>query len=144
MRRFPTAQSLAGLVGVAFLVIGVLGFVPGVVQHYGELRWWKTGSGAELFGVFQTSILGNLIHLGFGVVGLAGGRAFATARLYLTGGGSAYFVLGIYGLLIDELGDWNVFPFDRADDWLHLGVGVAMIYAGLAVALPRLRPAAST
>jgi hypothetical protein len=140
MRKLPTAQSLAGLFGVAFLLVGMAGFVPGLVQHYGQLHWWKNGSGAELFGVFQTSILHNFVHLGLGVLGLLAARATASARAYLSGGGAAYLALGAYGLVIDRLGRWNVVPVNRADDWLHLGIGVAMVYAGLAT-LPGLRPA---
>ena len=144
MRKLITAQSMAGLAGVAFVVVGVAGFVPGVVQHYHELHWWKSGSGAELFGVFQTSILHNLVHLGFGAVGLLAAKTAVTARAYLSGGGILYFTLGIYGLLIDRFGNSNVVPVDRADDWLHVGLGVAMIYAGLAVTLTALRPAGAS
>ena len=134
---------MAGLFGIGFVLVGVAGFIPGVVQDYDRLDWWKSGSGAQLFGVFQASILYNLVHLGFGVVGLLAARAAAAARVYLSGGGTAYVALGVYGLLIDRFGDWNVIPVDRADDWLHIGLGVAMVYTGLA-ALPGLRPAAST
>ncbi len=144
MRRLITAESLAGLAGVAFVALGVAGFVPGIVQRFDELGWWKSGSGAQLFGIFQTSILLNLVHLGFGVVGLLAARTAVTGRLYLTGGGLAYFGLGVYGLLIDRLGDANVIPVDRADDWLHIGLGVALIYAGLAASLSGLRPAAAS
>jgi nitrate reductase gamma subunit len=144
MRRIFTAESLAGLVGLIFVIVGVAGFVPGIVQHYDQLRWWKNGSGAQLFGVFQTSILHNLVHLGFGAVGLLAAKTALTARAYLSGGGILYFTLGIYGLLIDRFGNSNVVPVDRADDWLHIGLGVAMIYAGLAVTLTALRPAAAS
>ncbi len=74
MRKLATAESLASLFGLAFIVGGVLGFVPGVVQDYGELKWWKPGSGADLFGVFQTSILHNLLSIGVGVIGLVAAR----------------------------------------------------------------------
>jgi uncharacterized protein DUF4383 len=143
MRKLTTAESMAGLFGVAFLFVGVAGFLPGLVQSYDELGWWKNGSGAQLFGVFQTSILHNLVHLGLGMLGLLAARAGVAARVYLSGGGAAYLSLGVYGLLIDRFGDWNVVPVNRADDWLHIGFGVAMVYAGFA-ALPGLRPAAST
>jgi len=142
MKKLVTAESLAGLVGLGLVILGVIGFIPGLVQHYGELRWWKNGSGAQLFGVFQTSILHNLVYLGFGAVGLLAAKTAVTARTYLSGGGILSFTLGIYGLLIDRLGNSNVVPVDRADDWLHIGLGVAMIYAGLAVTLTPLRPAA--
>src|SRR3954471_19001558 len=127
------ARSVAGLVGLAFVVIGVAGFIPGVVSHYGALRWWRTDSGAELFGLFGTSIFHNLLHLGLGIVGLVAARSAAGSRAYLTGGGVLYVALGVYGLLINETDGANVLPVNRADDWLHLGLGVAMVYAGLAV-----------
>ena len=143
MRKLITAESLAAVGGLVFVIVGVAGFVPGLVQHYDQLRWWKNGSGAQLFGVFQTSILHNLVHLGFGAAGLLAARTAVTARAYLSGVGIVYFALGIYGLLIDRFGSSNVVPVDRADDWLHVGLGVAIVYAGLAVALTPLRPAAS-
>jgi len=144
MKKLIAPESLAGLFGLAFVVVGVAGFIPGVVEHYEELGWWKNGSSAQLLGVFQVSIMLNLLHIGFGTLGLLLARTTATARAYLSGGGAAYLALGAYGLLIDRTGDANVIPVDRADDWLHLGVGVAMIYAGLAAALPTLRPAPSS
>ena len=144
MKKLIAPESLAGLFGMAFVAVGVAGFVPGVVDHYEQLEWWKNGSGAQLLGIFQVSILLNLVHIGFGTLGLLMARTTSTARVYLSGGGAAYLALGVYGLLIDRAGDTNVVPVDRADDWLHLGLGVAMIYAGLAAALPSLRPAPSS
>jgi Domain of unknown function (DUF4383) len=143
VRKLATAESLAGIFGLAFIAGGVLGFVPGVVQDYGELRWWKPGSGADLFGVFQTSILHNLLSIGVGVVGLVAARRPASARAFLTGGGILLFAIGIYGLLIDYDSGWNFIPVDRADDWLNIGLGIAMLYAGLAVRLAPSRPTAA-
>jgi hypothetical protein len=144
MKRLIAPESMAGLFGMAFVLVGVAGFVPGLVDHYEQLGWWRSGSGAQLLGVFQVSILLNLVHLGFGTLGLLMARTTPTARVYLSGGGAAYVALGAYGLLIDRAGDWNVVPVDRADDWLHLGLGIGMLYAGLAAALPGLRPAPSS
>jgi len=144
MKRLIAPESMAGLFGMAFVLVGVAGFVPGLVDHYEQLGWWRSGSGAQLLGVFQVSILLNLVHLGFGTLGLLMARTTPTARVYLSGGGAAYLALGVYGLLIDRAGDWNVVPVDRADDWLHLGLGIGMLYAGLAAALPGLRPAPSS
>ena len=144
MKRLIAPESMAGLFGMAFVLVGVAGFVPGVVDHYELLGWWRSGSGAQLLGIFQVSILLNLVHLGFGTLGLLMARTTPTARVYLSGGGAAYVALGVYGLLIDRAGDWNVVPVDRADDWLHMGLGIGMLYAGLAAALPGLRPAPSS
>jgi hypothetical protein len=143
VRKLANAESLAALIGLAFIVVGVLGFVPGVVQDYGELTWWKSGSGADLFGVFQTSILHNLVFIGIGVAGLVASRRPASARSFVTFGGAIYFALGIFGLLVDHESGWNFLPFDRAGDWLHVGIGIAMLYVGLAVRIGSSRPSAA-
>ncbi len=39
MRKLATAESLAGLSGLGLVALGVLGFIPGVVQDYGALQW---------------------------------------------------------------------------------------------------------
>jgi Domain of unknown function (DUF4383) len=144
VRKLVSAESLAGLIGLAFVAVGVVSFIPGPVQQYGELKWWKSGSGAELFGVFQISILHNLLAIGIGVAGLVAARSWTGARAFLTVGGAVNFAVGIYGLIVDYRSDWNFIPLNRADDWLQLGVGIAMLYAGLAIGLAALRPAATS
>ena len=118
-------------VAVAFLLIGVLGFVPGVTTEYGAMEFAGNESGALLLGLFQVSILHNIVHLLYGVAGLAMGRTADGARAYLVGGGIIYLVLWIYGLVVDETSAANFVPLNDADDWLHLGLGVAMIALGL-------------
>jgi len=118
-------------VAVAFLLIGVLGFVPGVTTEYGAMEFAGHESGALLLGLFQVSILHNIVHLLYGVAGLAMGRTADGARAYLVGGGIIYLVLWIYGLVVDETSAANFVPLNDADDWLHLGLGVAMIALGL-------------
>ncbi len=90
-------QSAAALVGIVFLLGGILGFVPGVTTHYGDLSFAGHGSGAKLLGMFQVSILHNLFHLLFGVVGLVLARTAEGAGMYLTGGGIVYLALWVLG-----------------------------------------------
>jgi hypothetical protein len=68
-------EVFALMVEVTFLVAGVLGFIPGVTTGYDALTFAGHHSGAMLFGLFQVSILHNLVHLAFAVAGLA---AFAS------------------------------------------------------------------
>jgi 4-hydroxybenzoate polyprenyltransferase len=90
-------------------------------------------STAMLLGVFHVSILHNIVHLLFGVVGLVLARTVAGARGFLIGGGVVYLVLWIYGLLIDHDSAANFVPVNTADNWLHLLLGVGMIGLGLAL-----------
>ncbi|MEU1014284.1 DUF4383 domain-containing protein [Streptomyces sp. NPDC005900] len=127
--RSPVQQA-ALLVGAVFLLVGVLGFIPGITTDYDTMKFASHDSGAELLGVFQVSILHNLVHLAFGVAGLALARTVSGARTFLLAGGAVYLVLWLYGLLIDHHSSANFVPLNNADDWLHFVLGIGMIALG--------------
>lgn len=129
-RPRPALQTAAGVVGAVFLLVGILGFIPGVTTDYSTMQFAGHESQAMLFGVFQVSILHNIVHLLFGVVGLAAMRTAGAARGYLIGGGVIYLALWIYGLVVGSESAANFVPLNRADDWLHLGLGIGMIALG--------------
>jgi Domain of unknown function (DUF4383) len=72
------------------------------------------------------SILHNIVHLLFGIVGLALARTWEGARTFLIGGGVVYLLLWVVGLIGGA--DWV--PVNSADNWLHFVLGVVMIAAG--------------
>jgi len=128
-------RKAATVVAVAFLAVGVLGFIPGITTNYDTMMFGGHHSEAKLLGLFQVSILHNIVHLLFGIVGLALARTATGARNYLIGGGIVYLVLWIYGLVIDQASAANFVPLNTADNWLHFFLGAAMI--GLGIALSR-------
>ncbi|WP_151769580.1 DUF4383 domain-containing protein [Streptomyces abyssomicinicus] len=139
--EYAPVQRAAQAVGLVFLLVGVLGFVPGITTHYGEMEFASHTSGAQLLGLFQVSVLHNLVHLLFGVVGLALSRTASAARAYLIGGGLVYLVLWVYGLVVvDHHTGANFVPVNTADNWLHLFLGLGMI--ALALILTRDRATA--
>src|SRR3954454_6460221 len=95
-------QKTALAVAVVFLLVGVLGFIPGVTTHYSTMTFAGHHSDAKLLGVFQVSILHNLVHVLFGLVGIAMARTADRAKLYLIGGGAIYLVLWLYGLVVGQ------------------------------------------
>ncbi|MEH0829032.1 MULTISPECIES: DUF4383 domain-containing protein [unclassified Micromonospora] len=127
----PRIQGVALVVAVVFLVLGVLGFVPGVTTGYDDLTFAGHHSGAKLLGLFQVSVLHNALHLLFGLLGLVMARRVGAARLFLAGGGVAYLGLWLYGFAIDQESAANFVPLNDADDWLHLGLGFGMLALGL-------------
>ena len=138
-----TIQKAALVVSVAFLAVGILGFIPGITTDYDTMMFGGHHSEAKLLGLFQVSILHNVVHLLFGAVGLALARSAAGAKTYLIGGGAVYLVLWVYGLVIDQTSAANFVPLNTADNWLHLALGAGMIL--LVVALPRqVSPAAES
>ena len=63
-------QGAAVLVAAAFLAAAIAGFTPGLTSHLDQLQWLGHDSGSQLFGVFEVSVVHNLVHLAFGVAGL--------------------------------------------------------------------------
>jgi Domain of unknown function (DUF4383) len=132
-------QNAARLAGLVFLLVGIAGFVPGVTTNlYDGLDFAGDGSEAELLGLFQVSVLHNIVHLLFGA-GLFMAGTPEGARTYLLGAGGIYLVLFVLGLV--GAADWV--PANDADDWLHLLLGVGLLGAGLALGRDRGRPAAT-
>lgn len=132
---------VARVVSIVFVAVGVLGFVPGITTNFDQMEFAGHESGAQLLGIFAVSVLHNVVHILFGVVGLAVARTASGARTFLIGGGVVYAVLWLYGVLVDADASANFVPLNDADNWLHLLLAVAMI--GLGVALTRGRAARS-
>jgi Domain of unknown function (DUF4383) len=122
MKDRSALQTAALAVGVVFLLVGIAGFIPGITEDAPGSFAGEDSEGS-LLGVFQTSILHNLVHLLFGVAGIVMARTWEGANLFLLGGGIAYlalFLLGILGVM-----DW--LPADDTDDWLHIALGLGML-----------------
>ncbi|MFE2758029.1 DUF4383 domain-containing protein [Actinosynnema sp. NPDC059335] len=116
------AQVLAGLVGLVFLALGVLGFVrTGFGDFAGEHH-------AALLG-FTLNPLHNVVHLAFGVLGLLMASTSGLARLYgwllfLGYGAVLLWGLALAGVFatnpVERLG--NPLALNINDNWLHLGL----------------------
>jgi len=111
----------------------VFGFIPGVTTNFGDMEFAGHESEAKLFGIFQVSVLHNVVHLAFGVAGLLVARTWSLARSFLIGGGVIYLVLWLYGLVVGRNDDANFIPLNTADDWLHFVLGAGMIALGMLV-----------
>jgi hypothetical protein len=128
---------IARVFAIAFLLVGILGFIPGITSDApGDFAGEE--SEAELLGLFNVSVLHNLVHLLFGIAGLAMARTWDGARLFLIGGGVIYLLLWIVGLI----GGLDWLPANDGDNWLHFALGLAMVAAGFLLGRePRMRAA---
>ncbi len=131
--RHRNLRRAAAVSGAVFLLIGILGFVPGITTNYDAMSWAGHESGATLLGIFQVSVLHNIVHLAFGVAGLVMSRTAGAARAYLIGGGAMYAVVWLYGLVVNQSSGANFLPVNTADNWLHFVLSVAMIASGVAL-----------
>jgi hypothetical protein len=120
------AQRLALVFGAAFLLVGILGFIPGITSNYDDLGFAGNDSDAELLGLFQVSVLHNIAHLLFGV-GILAARRHRTSVQYLLAAGVLYALLFLYGLFVDADSDANFIPMNNADDVLHAVLALALL-----------------
>lgn len=136
-RESSALQKAARLVGIVFLLVGVLGFIPGITQNFEDMKFAGHNSDAELLGIFQVSILHNIVHMLFGVAGLALSRTWDGAKRFFIGGGVLYLVLFLYGVVTSQQSGANFVPMNKEDDILHLGLGLGMIALGLVLSRER-------
>ncbi|MEV4051486.1 DUF4383 domain-containing protein [Amycolatopsis sp. NPDC049688] len=141
VRGLQPAQVLAGLAGIAFLVVGIIGFSRtgfGDFAGHHDAGFWR----------FSGNPLMSLVRVVTGVIGLllafGSGRARTFGWLLFIG----YGLLFVWGLMIDGLISTNPFanagnPMDLgpADTWLHLGVAalgllIAVLPARRTILLP--------
>ncbi|HXH88504.1 MAG TPA: DUF4383 domain-containing protein [Gaiellaceae bacterium] len=140
MNGTTPVQSVARLVGIVFLLVGVAGFIPGITANlYEGLEFAGDEGNAELLGLFQVSVLHNIVHGLFGI-GILMAATPEGARTFLLGSGAIYVVLFLLGVLGG--GDWV--PINDADNWLHLGFAVGLIALGLLTARDRERTMPTT
>ncbi|HZP73782.1 MAG TPA: DUF4383 domain-containing protein [Gaiellaceae bacterium] len=115
---------LAVAAGALLVLLGVLGFLPGATAHLGRIRLAGEGSHAELFGTFRVSVLLNAIHVVVGVCVPVVARVRDATRGLAIGG---VLLLALWALGAVAAG--RFVPLSPADNWLHLGFGVALLGA---------------
>lgn len=130
-------QWAALILTILFLAVGILGFIPGATSNFMSMRFAGHHSTALLLGLFQVSILHNIVHLLFGIVGALVRRSPVGSFHYLLWGGIVYAALGLYGLFINAESGANFVPLNTPDNWLHFGLAIVMI--GSALVLKRRR-----
>ena len=136
--RSTPVQRAALIAGIVFLIVGIAGFIPGLTTNYGDLALAGHDSMAKLMGVFQVSVLHNIVHLAYGIAGIVFARRTRWSRNFLIWGGVVYAVLWLYGLVIGGMSTAaNFVPLNSADNWLHLILAVAMIALGLLLRTPQ-------
>jgi len=131
MRDRSPIQIAALVIGAVFVLVGIAGFIPGITTNVGDMKFAGHESPSELLGLFQVSILHNIVHLAIGIIGLVAAATWEGARLYLVGGGAIYLALAVYGWIVERTSNANFVPMNNADNVLHIVLGAGMILLGV-------------
>lgn len=112
-------RNLAKIFGYTFLVIGILGFIPGITAD------------GHLFGLFQVDGAHNVIHLLSGAIALyAGYTSTRLSRLYFQVFGVVYAIIALLGFFYGDRELLGFVAHNRADIWLHIFIAIVALYAG--------------
>jgi hypothetical protein len=127
-----TTRNFALVFGVVFLLVGIAGFVPGLVSpvHPGHPTIAMDSGYGLLLGLFPVNIVHNAVHILFGVWGLATFRSLGGAKTYARGVALIYAVLTIAGLVPGLQTLFGLTPLFGNDVWLHAVLALVAAYFG--------------
>jgi len=118
-------QKLAAVFGVAFILVAIVGFLaPGGMSMRADLA-----TAGKIFGLFPVNLLHNIVHLLFGIWGLAASRAWGGSKQFFTVVGVLYVVLAVVGYFSPT--GFGFVPLAGADIGLHCVLGIVMLAIGL-------------
>ena len=129
-----TTRYFALIVGIIYVLVGILGFFPGLIHPPGpgDPNLIIETFYGRLLGIFPINILHNLVHLAVGVWGVAAYRSYSGARNYAKGLTILYALLAIMGLIPVLRTTFDLIPIFGNDVWLHAGTALVAAYFGWA------------
>jgi hypothetical protein len=123
------ASLYAGLAGAALVAGGIVGF-------FYSSSFGSPGDVDAVFGVLDVNGWHNVVHILTGVLGLyAFSAGVHAARQYALALGVVYLIVALWGFILGDGGQiLGIVPVNTEDNFLHVGLGVAGLAAGLATA----------
>jgi hypothetical protein len=123
--------------GIVFLLVGIAGFVPGLVTAPQPAADVAVEEGfGRLFGLFPINVLHNAVHLIFGIWGLAAYRTLSAARVYGRSVAVIYAIFAVMGLIPLLNTTFGLVPLYGHDVWLHILLAIVAAYFGWASVHP--------
>lgn len=112
-------HKLAKLTGFIFILIGVLGFIPGVTED------------GMLLGTFHVNTAHNLVHILTGLIAIGMSRKDQKyTRYFFQIAGLFYLAVALLGFAHGDEPVLGILANNRADSWLHLLLSIAFLYIG--------------
>lgn len=136
-------RTFALVLGIAFLLAGVAGFVPGLTSGPPPATGMAPGGASPapvaaadavygyLLGLFAVNVLHNLFHVAWGAYGIVAYRGgLGAARGFAKVTAVVYGVLTVAGLIPGLNTVFGLLPLFGHDVWLHALIAIAAAYFG--------------
>lgn len=125
-----STRTFALIFGIVFLAVGVLGFVPNMVQPLHPGHPPVDPEGGLLLGLFPVNLYHNAVHILFGLWGLVASRSLSGSVAYARGVAIIYAVLTIAGFIPSLYTLFGMVPLYGNDVWLHAVLALVAAYFG--------------
>ncbi len=139
MDKENKAQRYCALIiGILFAVIGVAGFLPGLVSLPStggsvpvdaSSSVYAAGFG-YLFGLFPTNLLHNIVHVVVGSLGIVASTSTGGARFFNRGFAIAYILIAMMGFLPFAQTTFGLMPIFGNNVWFNGLTAIAAGYFG--------------
>jgi hypothetical protein len=126
------SRSFARVIGIMFIAIGLLGFVPALKTPppLSAPHLAVEGGYGLLLGLFPVNWLHNLVHLAVGGIALSSSRTTGDARRFARGLTFFYGALAVMGIIPGLNSMFGITPLFGHDIWLHAGTAAVAAYFG--------------
>jgi hypothetical protein len=125
-----STRTFALVFGIAFLLIGLSGFVFNTPPHAEHPPLAVDSFYGQALGLFPVNILHNIVHLLFGVWGLLAYKSLSGAKTYAKSVAIIYAVLTVAGLIPNLDTMFGLVPLFGNDVWLHALLAAVAAYFG--------------
>lgn len=127
-----TSRNFARVIGILFIAVGVLGFVPGLKSPPPAWAPHVAVEGAYglLLGLFPVNWIHNLVHVALGLVALSSARTISDSRKFSRGLAIFYGALAVMGLIPTLNSVFGLIPLFGHDVWLHAVTAAFAAYFG--------------
>lgn len=121
-----TIQKLATVFGIVFILVAIVGFItPGGMY----MQPSDPAMAAKALGMFPVNLLHNIVHLLFGIWGLAAARSWSGSKSYFVWAGVIYAVLTVAAFVSPS--GFGLVPLAGPDIGLHCLLAIVMLGIGL-------------
>ncbi len=125
-----TIRNFALAYGIIFIIVGVAGFFAAFRSPYPvtDPALLITANQGYLFGLFPVNVLHNLVHLAFGIWGIAVYKSASGSLAYARSVEIIYAIFVIMGLIPVLNTAFGLVPLHAHDIWLHILLAVGAAY----------------